>query len=88
MTLYKPYNTGRKLILFILKYHYCTITTLPNTGIGDLAELVEWWKRWIFHLQYRAAAWIGYYWLFPDIVGYFLYSFKIYELRGGKNVWK
>ena len=37
---------------------------------------------------YRAAAWIGYYWLLSDIIGYFLYSFKIYELPDGKNVWK
>ena len=43
----------------------------------------------IRYFHYRAAAWIGYYWLFPDI-GYFLYnySFKIHELPGGKNVWK
>ena len=38
--------------------------------------------------QYRAAVWIGYYWLFPEIIGYFLYSFKIHELPGAKNVWK
>ena len=37
--------------------------------------------------MYRAAAWIGYYWLLPDIIEYFPYSFKIYELSGGKNVW-
>ena len=37
---------------------------------------------------YRAAAWIGYYRMIPDIIGYFPYSFKIHELPGGKNVWK
>ena len=35
-----------------------------------------------------AAAWIGYYRLLPDTIGYFLYSYKIYELSSGKNVWK
>ena len=35
-----------------------------------------------------AAAWIGYYRLLPDTIGYFLYSYKIYELPSGKNVWK
>ena len=39
-------------------------------------------------IYYRAAAWIGYYRLLPDIIGYFPYSFKIHELPGGKNVWK
>ena len=39
-------------------------------------------------LGYRVAAWIGYCWLLPDIIGYFPYSFKIYELPGGRNVWK
>ena len=41
-------------------------------------------------VSYRAAAWIGYYWLLPDIIGYnyFPYSFKIHELSGRKNVWK
>ena len=34
------------------------------------------------------AAWIGYYRLLPDIIRYFLYSFKTHELLGGKNVWK
>ena len=34
-----------------------------------------------------AAAWIGYYRLLPDTIGYFLYSYKIYELPSGKNVW-
>ena len=34
----------------------------------------------------RAAVWIGYYWLLPEIIIYFLYSFKIHELLGGKNV--
>ena len=38
--------------------------------------------------NYRAAAWIGYYWLLPEIIGYFPYNFKIHELPGGKNVWK
>ena len=37
---------------------------------------------------HRAAAWIGYYRLLPDNIGYFPYSFKIHELPGGKNVWK
>ena len=37
--------------------------------------------------MYGAAAWIGYYWLLPDIIGYLLYSFIIHELSGGKNVW-
>ena len=32
----------------------------------------------------RAAAWIGYYQLLPDIIGYFPYNFKILELPGGK----
>ena len=32
---------------------------------------------------YRAA-----YRLLPDIIGYFLYSYKIHEIPGGKNVWK
>ena len=41
-----------------------------------------------FCCSYRAAAWIGYCRLLPDIIGYFPYSFKIYELPGGKNVWK
>ena len=36
----------------------------------------------------RAAVWIGYYWLLPDIIGYFLYSFKTHGLLRGKNVWK
>ena len=40
------------------------------------------------NLDYRAAAWIGYYRLLPDIIGYFPYSFIIHELPGGKNVWK
>ena len=39
-------------------------------------------------LGYRAAAWIGYYRLLLEIIGYFPYSFKIHELPGGKNVWK
>ena len=34
--------------------------------------------------NYRAAVWIGYYQLFPDIIGYFPYNFKIHELPGGK----
>ena len=38
--------------------------------------------------DYRAAAWIGYYQLLPEIIVYFPYSFKIHELLGGKNVWK
>ena len=37
--------------------------------------------------DYRAAAWIGYYQLLPDIIGYSPYSFKINGLLGGKNVW-
>ena len=36
----------------------------------------------------RATAWIGYCRLLPDIIGYFPYSLKIYELPDGKNVWK
>ena len=41
------------------------------------------------HTSYKVArTWIGYYWLLPDIIGYFPYSFKIHELLGGKNVWK
>lgn len=39
-------------------------------------------------ISYRAAAWIGYYRLLSDIIGYFPYSFNIHELPGGKNVWK
>ena len=39
-------------------------------------------------ISYRAAAWIEYYRLLSDIIGYFPYSFKIHELPGGKNVWK
>ena len=36
-----------------------------------------------FHVvHYRAAEWIGYYRLLPDIIRYFPYSFKIYELLG------
>ena len=35
-------------------------------------------------LEYRAAAWIGYYWLLPNTIGYFPHSFKINELSGGK----
>ena len=31
---------------------------------------------------YRAAAWIGYYQLLPEIIGYFPYSFRIHELWG------
>ena len=30
----------------------------------------------------RAAAWIGYYRLLPDIIGYFPYSFKMYGNNG------
>ena len=36
--------------------------------------------------SYRAAMWIGYYRLFSDIIRYFPYRWKIYELLGGKNV--
>ena len=45
----------------------------------------------------RAAKWIGYYWLFPDIIGYFpkLINFwmaKMYgnncAFRGGTKIWK
>ena len=32
----------------------------------------------------RAATWTGYYQLMSAIIGYFLYSFKIHELLGGK----
>ena len=35
-------------------------------------------------MWHRAAAWIGYYRLLPDIIGYFPYSFKIHERPGGK----
>ena len=38
--------------------------------------------------SYRAAVWIGYYHLLPNIIGYFLYNFKIHELLGGNNVCK
>ena len=38
--------------------------------------------------SYRVAAWIGYYRLMPNIIGYFLFNFKIHELPGGNNVWK
>ena len=37
---------------------------------------------------YRAAVWIEYYQLLPDIIRYFPYNFKIHEFLGGKNVWK
>ena len=30
----------------------------------------------------RAAAWMGYYWILPDIIGYFRYSFKMYGNNG------
>ena len=33
-----------------------------------------------YSIANRVAAWIGYYRLLPDIIGYFLYNFK--------NVWK
>ena len=33
------------------------------------------------YMQYRAAAWIGYYQLLPDIIGYFPYNFKIWVAK-------
>ena len=35
-------------------------------------------------LLYRAAAWIRYYWLLPDIIGYFLYSCKSMNFQMAK----
>ena len=44
-------------------------------------------------VSYRAAAWIGYYQLLSDIIGYFLYSFdfrvaKMYGNNGTFWLWR
>ena len=67
--------------------------TKPQVGMKNkdmislLINLSHYWRFKQLQL-YRAAAWIGYYRLLPDIIGYFPYSFKTHELPGGKNAWK
>ena len=68
-----------------------TLRLLITSDVSRCNMNVIWLVKQILQLlcgSYRAAAWIGYYQLFPDIIRYFPYSFKIDKLPGGKNVWK
>ena len=62
-----------------------TLVNLNGYNYDYIAILID---NVIYLHSNGVAAWIGCYRLLPDTIGYFLYSYKIYELSSGKNVWK